>query len=266
MVQPQKVEKIATNNCKEAVLFNSDALSKIVSYLPSIDLLSLALTNKRFGISNNDKLSVIKKCADILVQDIATEEQLAALPHYNGESSLADYHYLQLLRAPLTFDQLVGAPMISGDKTCVMYSASYEYDEYEDKCETAFSNNILRAGKHYVTFGVNNLTLRPLALMGVMRPGHANQYASGNPLDKKFYQNFSQKHGEGNNSNNNNIQCCMYDGSSGWCQTYSTYNNRDIGRRHWHWDGKERMSSGDELGMLLDLGEGTLSVYSRLSP
>ena len=234
----------------------------------------MALTNTKFGIHQEGGLSLIKISTDILVHEIATEEELATLPYYNGKNSLANYHHLQFMRSPLTFDQLVGAPVISGDKTCVMYSASYEYDEYEDKCETAFSNNILRAGKHYVTFGVNNSTLEPLALMGVMRPGLA-KYASGNPLDKKFYQNFSQKHGEGPRAsllakqsaisttqlrNNNNIQCCMYDGSSGWCQTsdWTTY-----GRRHWHWDGKERMSSGDELGMLLDLDEGTLSVYKN---
>jgi len=243
-----------TDNCKEAVLFNSDALLKIISHLSSIDLLNLALTNTKFGIHQEGGLSLIKMSTDILVHEIATEEQLAALPRYDGENALADYHYLQLLRAPLTFDQLVGAPMISGDKTCVMYSASYEY-EYEEDCETAFSNNILRAGKHYVTFGVNTSTLEPLALMGVMRPGHANQYASGSPLDKKFYQNFSQKHGEG--SNNNNIQCCLYNTANGRC--YHTINWPNS----MSWDGKERISSGDEIGMLLDLDDGTLSVYKN---
>ena len=48
-------ETSKTNNCKEVVLFNSDTLSKIISYLSSsVDLLNLALTCKRFGISNND--------------------------------------------------------------------------------------------------------------------------------------------------------------------------------------------------------------------
>lgn len=64
---------------KDEVLFNSDTLSKIISYLPSVDLLNLALTSKRFIHNDND--SIIKESARIVVHDIATEEQLAALPH-----------------------------------------------------------------------------------------------------------------------------------------------------------------------------------------
>ena len=123
----QKVDEKET--AKEEVLFNSDTLSKIISYLPSVDVFNLAVTCKKFGISDDEILSVIKKSARIIVQDIATDEQLAALPHYNGESSLADYHYLQLMRGPLTFDQLVRNVeyVNSGDKSCVctgLYSQS----------------------------------------------------------------------------------------------------------------------------------------------
>ena len=57
MDQPTKKQKVEeTTSCKEeAVLFNSDTLSKIISYLPSIDLLHLALCSKRFGESNTDE-------------------------------------------------------------------------------------------------------------------------------------------------------------------------------------------------------------------
>jgi len=111
MIQPTNKKlkvKGDSTTYKEEVLFNSDTLSKIISYLPSIDLLSLALTNKRFGVSDNEEQSVIKKSTNTLVNEIATEEQLIALPYYDGESSLADYHYLQLMREPLSFDQLTG--------------------------------------------------------------------------------------------------------------------------------------------------------------
>jgi len=66
---------------RDAVLFNSDTLSKVISNLTSIDLLNLGLTCKRFGIvSNNDNDSLIEESVNITVHDIATEEQLAALP------------------------------------------------------------------------------------------------------------------------------------------------------------------------------------------
>ena len=149
----QKVnETSTTNNCKEAILFNSDTLSKIISYLSSsVDLLNLALTCKRFGVSNNEgESSLIEESAHLLVQDIATDEQLAALPHYDGETSLADYHYLQLLRSPLTFDQLVaGSEYVNDlDKSFVRHKRHTGFGSWS----TAFSNNILRAGKHYVSF------------------------------------------------------------------------------------------------------------------
>ena len=158
----QKVDELETG--EEAVLFNTDTLSKIISYLPSIDALSLALTCKRFGISDDDKKSVIKMSADILVHEIATEEQLAALPRYGGENALADYHYLQLMREPLTFDHLVNAEYVNSvDKSCIGNSKCY--------WTTESSTNILRAGKHYALF----TSLGDDLMMGVMRPGKPNQ-------------------------------------------------------------------------------------------
>ena len=176
-----------TATCKEVVLFNSDTLSKTISYLPSIDVLSLAITSKRFSISDNNELSLIEESARIAIKDIATEEQLSALPRYDGESSLADYHYLQLLREPLTFDRLDGAEYVnSGDKSCI----TSRQDDYD--WDTAFSNNIMRKGKHYVSFEVSSSSKSYIYIMlGVMRPGKANQNARGYPLYKQFYQNFS---------------------------------------------------------------------------
>jgi len=257
MVHPNKRQKVEEKTSyKEEVLFNSDTLSKIVSYLPSVDLLNLALTCMRFSISNNDS-SIIEESARIVVQDIATEEQLAALPHYDGESSLADYHYLQLLREPLTFDQLVGGAeyVNSLDKSCVTNSGQASGLYWKN----ALSNNILRAGKHYVTFEVNLTDI----LVGVMRPGQANQDADGVPYQNPFYQNFSRRlgHGEFNNDDDNSIQCCLYYTHHGYCFS-SDWGGSDqpVSNR---WEGMESMSLGDEIGMLLDLDEGTLSVYKN---
>ena len=242
----------------DAVLFNSDTLSKIISYIPSIDVLNLALTCKGFGI-HQEAESFIKKSAHILVQEIATEEQLAALPQYEGESSLADYHYLQLMRSPLTFDQLIGAAeyVNKEDKSWVRQSGKgFEIG-------TAFSNNILRAGKHYVSFtpscrssdGIINL------IVGVMRPGQTNQQARGTPLNLEFYQNFSQRMGHGRYSNN--IHCCFYNSYAGNCYTKDWEDLNGATPTNEIWDGSQSSASGDEVGMLLDLDEGTLTVYKN---
>ena len=257
----QKVDE--QQEYEKAVLFNSDTLSKIISYLPSVDVLNLALTYKRSGISDDDELSVIKKSAHIAVQENATEEQLAALPHYDGESSLADYHYLQLMRAPLMFDQLVGAEYVnSGDKSCVRHGGFNSW-------KTAFSNNILRAGKHYATFVPQSNDSNDVNLMvGVMRPGQANQRASGHPNVKEFYQNVSRymSHREHYTFSPRwgNIQCCLYNSSIFNCQCYSSKwdGGLDSGGNE-TWVGMESVSSGDEIGMLLNLDEGTLTVYKN---
>ena len=254
MNRPNKKQKVegSTGTYKEEVLFNSDTLSKIISYLPSVDLLNVALTCKRFGVSeDNSEPSLIEETAHVAVQDIAIEEQLAALPYYDGESSLADYHYLQLLREPLTFNQLAGAAeYVGGDKSCVIANRS-------DGWQSAFSNNILRAGKHYASFTANS-QVRVFVFLGVTRPGKAHKNAIDAPLHPGFFRHFTRYmvHGEGNN----NVQCCMYNTRCGKCYT----SDWEGGIPSFNcWDGMEIISSGDELGMLLDLDEGTLSVYKN---
>ena len=209
MMHLDKKRKVGDNSGttynKEEVLFNTDTLSKVLSYLPSLDLLNVALTCKRFGVSDdNSEPSLIEKSAHVAVQDIATEEQLAALPHYDSESSLADYYYLQLLREPLTFDHLGGGAEYVNDfdKSCVRHSGKH--------WETVFSNNILRAGKHYASFEVHRLSYPTSvsAHLGVMRPGKANRQSSATTILPEFYQNFSRyidSHGE---CSNNSIHCC----------------------------------------------------------
>jgi len=234
---------------KEAVLFNSDTLSKIISYLSSIDVLNLALTCTKFSVSKLTVESLIEESASIAIQDIATEEQLAALPHYNGESSLADYHYLQLMREPLTFDQLVGkvAYVNSGDKSCVKNDSSVNWG-------TALSNNILRAGKHYASFKLASHIGH--FFVGVMRPGQANQNTSGAPFESNFFNHFSRNTRHDEHNDNNKVHCCFYFSFNGMCRISESPPGST-------WEGMEHMSSGDEAGMLLDLDEGTLSVYKN---
>ena len=252
---PNKRQKVSDDitTCTEEVLFNTDILSKVISYLPSIDLLNLGLTCKRFGVSNTDDNSIIKESASVAIKNIASQEQLAALPHHDGENSLANYHYLQLLQAPLTFDQLVDTDYVdTDDKTCVRHSGIRG-----SSWETAFSNNILRRGKHYASFTVNK-ELNSLLFVGLMRPGQANQNTSEAPLHPEFFQHFSQRMGGGEH-NNDNINCCMYT-ICGRCYTSDWIASIPSS---YDWVGSDFMSSGDEIGMLLNLDEGILSVYKN---
>jgi len=155
------------------------------------------------------------------------------------------------MREPLMFDQLVGdiEYVNSGDKSCVKYG-----NAYGSGLSTAFSNNILRAGRHYALFNIGD---DGGVFIGVMRPGEAIQGASGSPRYEEFYQYFSQTHAE--RYNNNNVHCCLLAFetkkclSSGWDDETSNET----------WEGSEPLSSGDDIGLLLNLDDGTLTVYKN---
>ena len=79
---------------------------------------------------------------------------MAALPGYDGgeHNWLSKYNYLQSLRVPLTFDQLVGPiDYLEGEKSCVI-----NHDTSSGGWANAFSNNIMMAGKHYASFEVDS--------------------------------------------------------------------------------------------------------------
>ena len=251
----------------ESVLFNSDSLFKIASYLlPADGLLNLALTCTRFGITQsrsdaggNDSLSLVDETARRVVHDVATDDEMAALPCYDGDNWLCKYNYLQSSKAPLIFDQLVGRIVyVEGKRSCVTNNYTYHYD-----WTTAFSNNIMMAGKHYASFEVchgNSLFL------GVMRPGEAMQTALKiNPLMPDFYNHFTQR--KGSLQYNNSVNCCMYSSVDHCCWSSAWRGNSDSA---WEgnsdsqpWDGMEAISGSCKIGMLLDLDEGTLSVYKN---
>lgn len=99
----------------------------------------------------------------------------------------------------------------------------------------------------------------------MMRPGQAKQNATGIPVNRDFFQNFSRQlvHGE----YNSNVQCCMYGSASRKCLSSDWGGDSDDDEAVVEsWDGSESMSllAGDgEIGMLLDLDEGTLSLYKN---
>ena len=82
------------------------------------------------------------------------------------------------------------------------------------------------------------------------------QSAKGSPWFPEFYNHFSQS--KGSVRYNNSINCCMYSSYSGNCLS-SGWEEETFDREQW--DGMEILSSPFKVGMLLDLDEGTLSVY-----
>ena len=264
--QHQNKGASSQTSCIELVLFNSDSLFKIASYLTATDLLNLALTCKRFSVSESNK-SLIEETARRIVQDIAivtgeerlkfeatntvkTRSQLKA--EANRETWLASYHYLQ---SGVIFDQIhANFEYVEGNKSCIRRSSGNGWN-------TAFSNNIMKAGRHYVLFDASERAF----LAGVMRPGILRSRTSdNNPIQRDFFNH--QKYFQSKESliynTNNSIHSCMYYGSDGACYSCHWHKgNVDNSTRDITWRGSFIPIIGCKLGMLLDLDEGTLSVY-----
>ena len=149
----------------------SDILICIAPYLSIEELVNLALTNKHFGLSTgDDQLSLMEDVVRQVIINEQTEYEAAALPKYQDESYLQLYHQHKMLRKPLQFDQLVGKNLqyvVEGeeeDKTRVFVRPA------NNSTKTAISNNIMRAGKHYVEFTAESGFPR-MTSVGIMRPG-----------------------------------------------------------------------------------------------
>ena len=92
-------------------------LYPVVSFLDSKDIFNLALICKRCGIADeNHRWSLAEELARRLIQESSSESELKALPRYLcpnphcdcGESWIHLLRELELLRSPLTFDQMNG--------------------------------------------------------------------------------------------------------------------------------------------------------------
>ena len=216
------------------------------------------LTCRRFGAApspdtdGDNSLSLVEEATRRIVHDIATEEQMNALPCYDEDNWLCNYNYLKSLRTPLTFDHLVGnIDYVGGNKSHVTCNVRLGL-------ATAFSNNIMMAGKHYVSFEAHNSRSSDSLYIGVMRPGEAMQSSKYIPLLPSFYEHFTQR--EGSRQYNNTVNCCMYSSLNGYCFSHAWGEGKIPYKKDW--DGMEGISGSFEIGMLLDLDEGTLSVYN----
>ena len=70
------------------------------------------------------------------------------LPRYEGEAWIELYHHLLMLRASLTFDQLMGRRIDyqDGDKTVVSSGV------FGGRSSAVCGSHVMRAGKHWATF------------------------------------------------------------------------------------------------------------------
>ena len=240
----------------ESALANIDVVSQLAAFLEAKDLCQVKATCKALGAANDGAAingqSVTEEAAR-RVYEGASDEEKVMLPRYGGETWIVLYHHLLMLRRRLTFDQLVGSHVeyVGGDEAAVQGKKVNGRAEYS---QAICGNHIMRMGKHWATF-TSSSGFQDLEVAGVVRPlprwetRGLNNFSPGAP---RFHQDLLQ---ERTGRWDGDVHCCrIYMGHghcfwSDWTGEYAKGNDYDRGCR--------------TLGMMLDLGEGTLSVYQN---
>ena len=175
--------------------FTDDTVVALASFLSPCDMLNLALTCKKFGDKNGtdnkkrsatreesstrnvrqrtESISLMEVAARTVLFAKATEEEKNALPRRHDESWIDIYQeFLKLFRLPLQFDKLVGGSIDyveDTDKTKVNKEVGVWELGDQPTYNTVICSNIMRAGKHTVSFQVD-MTAEVGISCGIMRP------------------------------------------------------------------------------------------------
>ncbi|EJK72902.1 hypothetical protein THAOC_05522 [Thalassiosira oceanica] len=238
-------------------------VTHISSFLgTSRELLNLALTCKAFGWRqpmSTLNWSLVEEVARQTVCSRATDAEIGCLPQYvrgtvTWLSILDRYEHL------LDFDVLLGGYIEhrNGDKTAVCTSG----DDGDYCCSVAVASNcVMKSGSHYAEFQITGIPF-----IGIVRPMpgldnrayHFNFCFIGgdHSVSTDFLAQRSDEWGD------SDVHACEYfcgDGTMGWTNwDFELNEGVDL-------DGIEGCQSGDTVGMLLNLDEGTLTVYMNNS-
>ncbi|EJK68350.1 hypothetical protein THAOC_10477 [Thalassiosira oceanica] len=224
----------------ESALANIDIVSLIATFLEAKDLCQVKATCKSLGSASDDSheaslngLSMAEEAAKRIHED-ASDEEKAMLPRYDGENWIELYHHLLMLRTRLTFDQLVGSGVEyhGGDKRAVQ---GRKPNGPPRSSQALCGNHIMRAGKHWATF-TSSSSFEDFQTVGVIRPLPG--------WEKRGLEWFSPVY------HNKFHQDLQRERTNRWEGDYANWEGRDDFDR-----------DCTTLGMLLDLGNGTLSVY-----
>ena len=239
------------SSCNNISTVSNDIVLNITSYLGSRDLVSLALTCRRFGIvkeGNEDNL-VNKAAQDIIKSKWTSDDERHQLPKYNEESWIGLYRELEVLRSPLFFDSLFGQDINHySNSYCMMKKPRVRIVSFSNS--TAISNHIMRCGKHHVTFECTG-DMSGVSL-GIVRP-HLSDW-------ENLVCNKTERWG---GSDVHYCALCLENGR------YHYRNEKGIGHSLGFigadWDHYQYQRPAPQkirhIGMTLDYAEGTVTVF-----
>ena len=268
MMQPRDNKRARLLPSATLGTLDDDLLVRCASYLDADGLAQLGRTSARFGIPQpGQHRSLANEAAHQRFRQSATDEESGRLPKYGNESDIGLYRALESLRQPLCFDGLVGlwfSPQENpASVTCTGLS----------NISTAMSGHVIRGGRHFVEFSItNDERYINAACLGVIRPvsltndidleadwgGHVNPVivsAFYKPaVADKLRSQRTSKWGD------SNVHCCGYSCISGR-RIWTNWDNENDSTLEWQ--GREGLRGSGTIGLLLDLDEGTLSVFKN---
>ena len=238
-------------------------VTQIVSFLgTSIELRNLALTCKAFGwqqpSSTERDLSLAEQVArQVVCSGRNTVDARVTLPPYVRGTTT----WLSILREsehPLKFDKLFGCGIVEmTNERRTLIHTGYGYSS------TVASNYVMISGIHYAEFhiaagthfGIDIGIVRPMPSLNPAR--YANCGFGFHFLKGSLFGDFLAARTEGWGAGNvHACQFSLYNVGISWT-------NWDNQKHEANWEALGNWEIGDTLGMLLNLDEGTLTVYKN---
>ncbi|EJK62722.1 hypothetical protein THAOC_16655 [Thalassiosira oceanica] len=239
---------------------DTSLVAQIFSFLgTSHELHNLALACKSFGWrlpTSSLNWSLVEEIARQAVCSQAADAEMSSLPQY-ATGAMSWLSILNRFEQPLLFDVLLGSSIEyqNGDEATVQGTGN---------TSTALSSDyVMRSGSHYAEYEI----IVGLPYIGVVRPMPGLDVASfGEDCcyfvgDESFYPRFlaraqrSVRWGA-----YSNVHVCEYN-ISGGNMAWADWEDEE--HLSLHWEGMESCGRGDTVGMLLNLDEGTLTVYKN---
>ncbi|EJK47380.1 hypothetical protein THAOC_33901 [Thalassiosira oceanica] len=256
----------------------NDLLIRCASYLDIDGLVYLGRTCARFGLSQpGHRRSLVDEVSHQRFRQSVTDEERKCLTKYDDESDIGLYRALESLRKPLCFDELVGhtfgpqehpATVRVHDQIGVYFTATGRNMMRGNGWSTAISGHVMRGGRHFAEFTitsgdenfVNLGVIRPVSY-GIVLKANRGRIVTPMSVSSSYKPAVagglrSQRTVKWGDSN---VHCCTYRCHNGYCHRADWSN--EMGNSDWQ--GRERLRGSGTIGLLLDLGEGTLSVFKN---
>ena len=223
----------------------------------TLELLNLALTCKSFGwqqLATGQDWSLVEEVARQVVCSGKNDVEGARInlsPYVRGTTT-----WLSILREsehPLKFDTLLGRGIeYANERRTFIHTSS-------GVSTAVASNYVMISGIHYAEFQIDTGTpcigvVRPMPNLDPARFANDNFYFFKRSSFDDFIAARTDEWGAGN------VHYCEYVTVSGRMSWTNWDGERQYGIA---WEGGEVVGAGDTVGLLLNLNEGTLTVYKN---